>query len=119
MTAQRTQGHREQTHGHYPAKDLVHYFLLGDRLPVTHEGKGKMLLVSGSYMRRVILTAGLRVTRGVADPQQASCSREIFNPLRFPSAVTAIESVRKKSFAISCRSSEVTASIFWIKASMP
>jgi hypothetical protein len=51
--------------------------------------------------------------------QQASWSRATFRPFRLPSTVTAMDSVRKKSLAISCRSSAVTASIFSISSSMP
>src|SRR5712671_2615854 len=55
--------------------------------------------------------------RVVLSIQHASWSREIFRPLRFPNAVTAIDSVLKNSWARLWRSSAVTASIFSISSS--
>src|SRR6266545_1014115 len=54
---------------------------------------------------------------GTGIAQQANCSRGIFSPLRLPSTVTAIASVRKKAWASAIKSSAVTPSMRWMSSS--
>lgn len=68
----------------------------------------------GSEEKKV--TEGLRSDWGRVR-QQASCSRVSFSPFRFPSTVTAIDSVWKNSLAKSFSSSTLTPSIFSISSS--
>ncbi len=71
--------HGEQTHTHHPANDLVHYFLLGTRLPLTHEGKGEMCMRLRSYKPGVHSSGRGQTARGrngmVASTAARSVSR--------------------------------------------